>query len=97
MAQFELSIYGENDEVLKKYETNVVRWDIFIQAVDIHERFKKLSVSEQVRAVGDLLKCLFIGLNDEELKCADYKDIMNTFSQIVSLANGISKGNSKKG
>lgn len=97
MAQFELSIYGKDDELLKKYETNVVKWAIFVQAVDLHEKIEKMKLTEQMEAIGGLLKSLFIGLTDEELECADYKDIMNTFTQIVSLANGILKGNSKKG
>ena len=31
MAQFELNIYGENDEIVKRFETNKVRWGVFMR------------------------------------------------------------------
>lgn len=37
MAQFELNIYGENDEIINKFETDKVRWGIYMEAVNISE------------------------------------------------------------
>ena len=32
MAQFELNIYGKDDEIVERYATDRVRWGIFLQA-----------------------------------------------------------------
>lgn len=95
MAKFELSIYGENDEVIKRYATNVCPWAIFIQAAEMQETLAKKTAVEQMQAVGTILKSVFHGLTDEELNAADGLDVMNTFKQIVSGGQQIKGGNSK--
>lgn len=95
MAKFELPIYGENDEVLKTYETNIIKWGVFVQAAELQEKLDGASVAEQINAVGALLQSVFAGLTSEELAQADYNDIFNTFAQIVNNGNKIKGGNSK--
>lgn len=95
MAKFELPIYGENDEVVKMYETNIVKWGVFVQAAELQEKLKEASIKEQISAVGELLQTVFTGLTTEELAQADYNDIFNTFTQIVGNGNKIKGGNSK--
>lgn len=89
MAKYELSIYGENDELLKKYETDHIRWGVFLNAIKLQGKIKDKSASDQFSAINEFVKSIFVGLTDEELENADGKDVVNTFQQIVSEANGI--------
>lgn len=95
MAKFELPIYGENDEVIKRHATNICPWGIFIQAANMADEMKNRSANEQLEAVGEILKAVFHGLTDEELMAADAFDVMNTFQQIVSGGQKIKGGSSK--
>lgn len=89
MAKYELTIYGENDEVIKKYETDRVRWGVFLNAINLQEKIKDKSTAEQFAAINDFIKTIFVGLTDEHLALADGKDVINTFNQLLSEANGI--------
>ena len=40
MAKFELPIYGENDEIIKEYKTDIVRYGILEDAIKISEESK---------------------------------------------------------
>lgn len=89
MAKFELNIYGKDDEILKKYGTDHVRWGVFLNAVKLQERIKDQSAAEQFAAVNEFIKSIFTGLTDKELEQADGMDVMNTFKQLLSAAGGI--------
>lgn len=89
MAKYELTIYGENDEVVKKYETDHVRWRVFLNAIKLREEIKDKSTADQFAAINEFVKSIFDGLTDKELEQADGMDVMNTFKQILSAANGI--------
>ena len=95
MAKYELPIYGENDAVEKEYKTNICPWGVYIEAADISEKLKDKSPREQLEAVGAILKSVFRGLTDDELRRADGGDVMNTFRQIVSGGQTVKGGNSK--
>lgn len=92
MAKYELPIYGKDDEIIKTYATNIVPWAIFIKAAEMEETLKNLSAKEQMNAVGDILKDVFVGLNDADLMRADGLDVMNTFAQIVNGGQKINGG-----
>ena len=87
MAKYELKIYGENDEIMKTYETNFIRWGFYMKAVEVQEEIKDKSTGEQFEAINQFIKKIFVGLTDEELALADGMDVMNTFKQILSFAN----------
>lgn len=89
MAKYELSIYGANDEVVNKHETNHVRWGVFLNAIKLQEKIKDESEAEKFKAINEFIKSIFVGLTDEELAQADGADVMNTFKQLLSEANGI--------
>lgn len=89
MAKFELNIYGKNDEVIKKYETDYIRWSVFLNAIKLQEKIKGKSAGEQFDAVNDFIKSVFLGITDDELENADGFDVMNIFKQIISMAKGI--------
>lgn len=89
MAKFELSIYGENDEVKRKFETDHVRWGVFLQAVKLQEAIKGKSAAEQLDAASEIVKSIFVGMTDEDLQGADGADVINTFKQLTAAAQGI--------
>ena len=95
MAKYELPIYGENDEVVKEYKTNVCPWAVYIEAADISETLQDKSPREKLEAVGNILKSVFLGLTDEDLRHADGGDVMNTFKQITSGGQTVKSGASK--
>nr|DAJ98140.1 MAG TPA: hypothetical protein [Caudoviricetes sp.] len=91
MAKFELPIYGENDEIIKTYETDHIRWKLFVRAAAIkdNEMENDKSESEDLEQISDLLKDVFCGLTDEDLDNADFFDIINTFNQIAKIGDSI--------
>ena len=89
MARYELTIYGENDEVVKKYETDRLRWGVLLQAIRLNDEIKGKNAVEQFSAINKFVKAIFSGLTDEELDMADMKDVLNTFKQIISAAGAI--------
>lgn len=94
MAKFELNIYGEDDEIIKRYETDHIRFGVLLTAIELQE--KQLSADKQFEAVGRILKSVFAGLTDEELKLADTRDIFSTFAQVIRQANGIEGSDNSK-
>lgn len=92
MAKFELNIYGENDEIIKKYETDHIRYGVLMEALAIEDKVKNKPIAEQFRASSALVKRVFTGLTDEELMLADMEDVLNTFAQVTRQANGIDDG-----
>ena len=94
MAQFELNIYGNNDEIIKTFATDKVRWGVFMQALEMQEGLAEKSVGEQFKLINQFLKKIFPDLTDEDLQNADGDDVMNTFKQLLSKSNAIG-GNSK--
>lgn len=94
MAKFELNIYGEDDEIIKKYETDHIRFGVLITALEVNE--KKLNAKEQFEAVGRVLKSVFAGLTDEELKLADTGDIFSTYTQVLRQAGNINGSDNSK-
>lgn len=94
MAQFELNIYGENDEIVKTYATDKVRWGVFLQAVELQDGLSEMSAAEQFKLVSTFIKKIFPELTDAHLENADFEDVFNTFKQLTNKANAIG-GNSK--
>ena len=95
MAKFELPIYGDNDEIEKTFETDIVRWGVLLQALELQNSISELSAAEQFNAISDFVKKIFPTITDEQLAKADINDVMNTFKQLVQTANQIGGGTSK--
>lgn len=89
MAQFELNIYGNNDEVLKSFATDKVRWGVFMQALELQDGFSENSAAEQFKLINTFIKKIFPDLTDADLENADSDDVMNTFKQLINKANSI--------
>ena len=88
-VKLSLNIYGENDEILKTYETEHIRWRMFTEAVKIDDEMKDASTAEQMDAVGNFVLSLFVGMTRDELELADITDVFNVFNMVVKLANKI--------
>lgn len=89
MARFELNIYGADDEIVKEYKANICPWGVYIQAASLQDSMKDAEAKDQMKAIGEILKCVFVGLNDDELAHADGRDVINTFMQIVTSGQQI--------
>ena len=92
MAQFELNIYGNNDEIVKRFETDKVRWGVFMQALELQQNIAKKSASEQFALINDFVKKIFPDLTDADLENADIDDVLNTFKQLLNKAGKIGGG-----
>lgn len=101
MAKYALPIYGADDEIIKTYETDHVSWAVYIRAADLETELKGKPAVEMFKAVGDILKEVFVGLTDEHLMKADGSDVISTFTQIVSggqrIKGGKPNNNNNKG
>lgn len=92
MAQFELTTYGADDEVLKHFETDKVRWGVFMQALEVAGSLEEKSASEQFALINTFVKKIFPDLTDADLENADVDDVMNTFKQLLAKAGAIGGG-----
>ena len=95
MAQFELNIDGNNDEIVKQFATDKVRWGVFMQAFELQDEIENMSQAEQFGMINKFVKKIFPELTDKDLENADIDDVMNTFKQLLNKANKIGGGNSK--
>lgn len=96
-AEYSLNIYGENDEIVKTYETNVVRWGIFKKAVELEDSIKgEKNEAAAIEAVSDFMLLVFPGMTSEEIENADAFDIFAVFKQIVKKADNINAGKDHK-
>lgn len=89
MAQFELNIYGENDEIIRRFETERVRWGIFVQALELEESLKSSATKDVIAAINEFVKKIFPNLTDADLENADVDDVMHTFKQLLAKAKKI--------
>lgn len=96
MAKFELNIYGENDEVIKKYETDHIRYGTFVAALKLDKELDESDIGEKFKAVSEIVKKIFPGLTDEEIEKADYNDVFATFAQLKNKSADINSSNESK-
>lgn len=89
MAQFELNIYGENDEIIKQFETDKVRWGVYMQALELQEGLNDKSAGEQFKLINAFILKIFPGMTRDDLMNADGDDVMNTFKQLLRKAEKI--------
>ena len=95
MNEFELNIYGENDEIIKTFSTSKVRWGVFLQAFEIRENFERMSAKDKVNVVAEFMMKLFPNITKADIALADVGDIMNNFYQLLNKAAKM-VGDSKK-
>jgi hypothetical protein len=96
MAQFDLNIYNDENEIVKKYETDVVKWEVLLKALDFAESKTKRTAREEFEGINTFVKMIHKGLTDEELNNASVDDVMNTFKQLINKAKAIHGGGNSK-
>ena len=89
MAQFELTIYGNDDEIIKTYATDKVRWGVFLQALEAQDKLQEKNAAEQFALISKFVKKIFPDLTDEELERADSDDVFNLFKQLANKTSAI--------
>ena len=93
MAKFELNIYGQNDEILKTFQTDHVRWGLLLTALELQEKIQDDSPEDQIKAINKFALELFPGITEEDLRNADGMDVMNVFAQVGRMAGKINGKN----
>lgn len=96
MAQFELNIYNEENEIVKKYETDIVKWGVLLKALDFAKSTENKTARKQIEGANEFVKMIFNGLTDEELNNAAVEDVFNTFKQLINKAKAIHGGGNSK-
>lgn len=87
MAKFELNIYSkENDEVEKTYSTDIIRYGVIEDTVSLLNEIEGKSSVEQFKLVKPLIKSVFAGLTDEEMRNTNYSEVMAVFNKLVDEA-----------
>lgn len=94
--KYSLTIYGEDDAIVKTYGTDIIRYGILEEALRISEESKDSDSKSRLGMISPLLFSLFKGLTEEELRDADINDVFNLFGQILSIAQGLSSKNQVK-
>ena len=89
MAQFELNIYGADDEIIKTFATDKIRWGVFMQAQELAEKAEKMQPADQIKAISDFMKKIFPTITAADLEGADADDVINTFKQLINKAQRI--------
>lgn len=89
MAEFELNIYGIDDEISKSFQTDKIRWGVYLQALELQKSIKNKSMDEQMIQINSFIKKIFPGLTDEDIVNADGDDVINTFLQLINKTSKI--------
>lgn len=96
MALFELNIYGKDDEIIKRFETDKVRWGVYLQATELAENLEGASAADKFKQISAFVKKIFPELTDADLENADSDDVLNTFTQLIRKSNGIKAADEQK-
>lgn len=101
MARFELNIYGVDDEILKTYATDKVRYGAFEEAVKFTEESEGKKQNEVTaltyKTVKNIIKNLFPTITDDEIKLADFNDMVNLTWQISGKISAPLAENAEEG
>lgn len=84
---FSLNILGENDKVVKTYETSKIKYGLIEDMVMLTKELDGKSELEQFALMKPLLKNMFAGLTDEELRDVDFIEVIQVIKNLMSVAN----------
>lgn len=92
MSLITLNIYNDDDEIIKTYSTNRIRWGVLVKAVELEEMTKgDENGVESVKAISDLMYSIFPSITPDDLALADFGDMQNVFRMIVNMTGHIEK------
>lgn len=89
MARFELNIYDNDDNIVKTYKAERVRYGVFMMALKLSDEIKDKDSGETMIAANEIVKALFCGLTDEELANADIGDVFSIYRQVMNLSGSL--------
>lgn len=91
MALVELNIYNDDDEIIKTYSTNRIRWGVFCKAVELEDEIKDANAADVIKAISDFMFVVFPSITPDDLAKADYSDLQNVFKMVVNMSGHIAK------
>lgn len=92
MSLISLNIYNDDDEIIKTYSTNRIRWGVLVKAVELEEMTKgDENGVESVKAISDLMYSIFPSITPDDLALADFGDMKNVFRMVVNMTGHIEK------
>lgn len=83
---FKLNILGENDKVVKTYETSKIKYGLIEDMVSLSKELDGKSEFEQFSLMKPLLKTMFTGLTDEELRNVEFAEVLNVIKDLMGVA-----------
>lgn len=83
---FKLNILGENDKVVKTYETSKIKYGLIEDMVILSKELDGKSEFEQFNLMKPLLKNMFTGLTDEELRNVEFLEVLAVIKNLMSVA-----------
>lgn len=84
---FKLNILGEKDKVVKTYETSVIKYGLIEDlCILTQDGFDDKNVFEQIKMIKPLIKSMFVGVTDEELRNVDFIEVLQVFKKIREAA-----------
>ena len=86
---FELNIYGENDKIIKHYETNHIRYGLLLKSIDFAERSQTMTKKDFITSANELVKAIFVGITDEEIANADFDKVLGVCKQIAGMVSEV--------
>ena len=91
MSLIELPIYNDDNEIVKTFSTNRVRWGVFVKAIETEERISsdETNAADAVKLISDLILSVFPSMTADDLALADYNDMKNVFAMIVNMSGHI--------
>ena len=94
---FKLSILGENDKVVKTYQTSVIKYGLIEDFALMSDQFEGKDILQQFVMLKPILKRMFKGLTDEELADVNIAEVLTLFKQLMAMVkDGYGKDDSEK-
>lgn len=94
---FKLSILGENDKVVKTYQTSVIKYGLIEDFALMSDQFEGKDILQQFVMLKPILKRMFKGLTDEELADVNIAEVLTLFKQLMAMVkDGYGKDESEK-
>ena len=91
MSLIELNIYNDDNEIIKTYGTNRVRWGVLVKAVELEEKIEGASAADSLKLISEFATTIFPSLTADDLALADYNDLFNVFKMVVNMTGHIEK------
>ena len=83
---FILNILGENDAIVKTYKTEKIKYGLIEDMVSLSKELIGKNELEQFKLMKPLLKNMFIGITDEELRNVDFIEVLTVIKNLMSVA-----------